>query len=121
MKKVVKKAEVQYTPKTEEILVGHINKKKPLEVTHTVSLSEVRKSLSKWAPSAKKEYVNLVDNKKAFKPSEFKDLPCRIVPCKGVFTVKPDGDEEGFRRKTRFVACGNYLAEGELTGMDFEL
>ena len=123
LKKMAKKAEVQYTSNIEEILEDHANKGKPLEVTHTVSLSEVRKSISKWAPSAKKEYVNLVDNKKAFKPSKFKDLPagCRIVPCKGVFTVKPDGNEEGFRRKTRFVACGNYLAEGELTGMDFDL
>ncbi|CAE7301732.1 RE1 [Symbiodinium sp. CCMP2592] len=92
------------------------------KVTHTVSLSEVRRAKDKWLPSAKKEYDNLVEGKKAFKPTKFKDLPagCRIVPCKGVFTVKPD-PQAGFKRKTRFVACGNYLEEGELTGNDFEV
>ena len=123
LKRMIKKAEVQYTEGIENILQDHINQKKPLEVTHTVSLGEVRKALAKWAPSAKKEYSNLVDNKKAFQPTKFRDLPadCRIVPCKGVFTVKPDGCEEGFRRKTRFVACGNYLEEGALTGVDYDL
>ena len=120
--KMIKKAEVQYTANIEEILQDHIDKKKPLEVTHTVSLGEVRKALQKWAPSAEKEYRNLVENKKAFRPVKQSELPagCQVVPCKGVFTVKPDG-ADGFRRKTRFVACGNHLAEGELTGADFDV
>ena len=123
LNKMIKKAEVQYTPNIEAILQDHIDNQKPLEVTHTVSLGEVRKAMKSWAPSAKKEYVNLVENKKAFKPMKYKDLPkgCHVVPCKGVFTVKPDGGPEGFRRKTRFVACGNYLAEGELTGSEFDV
>ena len=123
LNKMIKKAEVQYTSNIEAILQDHIDNQKPLEVTHTVSLGEVRKALSSWAPSAKKEYVNLVENKRAFKPMKHKDLPkgCHVVPCKGVFTVKPDGGPEGFRRKTRFVACGNYLAEGELTGGEFDV
>ncbi|OLP98027.1 Retrovirus-related Pol polyprotein from transposon TNT 1-94 [Symbiodinium microadriaticum] len=123
LNKMIKKAEVQYTPNIEAILQDHMNNQKPLEVTHTVSLGEVRKALSSWASSAKKEYANLVENKKAFKPMKHKDLPkgCHVVPRKGVFTVKPDGGPEGFRRKTRFVACGNYLAEGELTGAEFDV
>ena len=35
----------------------------------------------------------------------------RLVPGKGVFSIKPDG--KGYRRKTRFVACGNYLPTEE--------
>ena len=119
LKKMIKKSEVQYTEGIEDILQDHLDKKKPLEVTHTVSLGEVRKALDKWAPSARKEYANLVDNKKAFKPTKFKDLPsdCRVVPCKG----GGDSNDPGYRRKTRFVARGNYLEEGELTGNDFEV
>ena len=36
----------------------------------------------------------------------------RLGPGKDVFTVKPDG--KGCRRKTRFVACGNYLPADEI-------
>ena len=36
----------------------------------------------------------------------------RVVPGKGVFTAKPDG--KGYRRKTGFVACGNYLHANEI-------
>ncbi|CAE7540315.1 RE1 [Symbiodinium sp. CCMP2592] len=123
LKKIVKKAEVQYTANIEAILQDHIDNKKPLEVTHTVSLGEVRKALKQWAPSAEKEYNNLVHGKKAFRPVKFRDLPaeCRIVPWKGVFTVKPEGNEEGFKRKTRFVACGNHLEEGALTEADYDV
>ena len=39
-------------------------------------------------------------------------LGTRLVPGKGVFTVKPDGN--GYRRKTRLVACGNYLPADEI-------
>ena len=122
LKKMIKKSEVQYTEGIEQILQDHLDKSKPLEVTHTVSLGEVRRAIDKWAPSAKKDYTNLVEGKGAFKPMKFKDLPpgCRVVPCKGVFTVKPD-QVTNFRRKTRFVACGNYLEEGELASGDFEV
>ena len=121
LSRMIKKAEVQYTANIEEVLSSHVDQGKPLEVTHTVSLSDVRKSLQKWAPSAEKEYKNLVESKRAFRPVKQHELPagCQVVPCKGVFTVKPDG--KGFRRKTRFVACGNHLAEGELTGSDFDV
>ena len=108
----VKKAEVTYTPNIEEVLEYHLKNKKPLEVTHTVSLDDVKANLEKWAPSAEKEFTNLRSVKRAFDVVSRQDLPpgCKIVPGKAVFTVKPDKDS--FRRKTRIVACGNY-AGGE--------
>ena len=123
LNKMITKAEVLYTVGIEEILQNHINNNMPLEVTHTVSLGEVRKAIHQWAPSAKKEYDNLVTGKGAFKPTKFQDLHpgCRIVPCRGVFTVKPESNPQGFKRKTRFVACGNHLEEGALTGADYDV
>ncbi|OLQ05728.1 Copia protein [Symbiodinium microadriaticum] len=96
----LKKAEVQYTAGIETILSDLKESGKALEVTHNVSLGEVKKNLGSWKASALKEYHNLKDVK-------------RIVPCKGVYTVKPDKGGEGFRRKTRFVACGNHVPEEE--------
>ena len=79
-----------------------------------MELKEVRENLSKWFPSAFKERENLVKTKKAFRVMKKHELPpgTRLVPGKGVFTVKPDG--KGYRRKTRFVACGNYLPADEI-------
>ncbi|CAE7943851.1 GIP [Symbiodinium sp. KB8] len=109
--KFLRKAEVQYTPDIEELLVDLKKAGKPLEVTHNVSLGDVRRNIDKWKESAFKEYHNLKDVKKAFSVKKRKDLPanCRIVPCKGVYTVKPDSG--GYRRKTRFVACGNHVPD----------
>ena len=114
LKRMVKKAEVQYTHNIEALLKEHENSGKPLEVTHTVSLNEVKKDIEKWRESALKEFSNLKDVKRAFTVKRKRDLPpdCRLVPCKGVYTVKPDKSETGFRRKTRFVACGNHMPEG---------
>ena len=117
--KFLKKAEVQYTPNIEDILKEHDVKGTPLEVTHTVSLGDVKRDLEKWKDSAWKEYKNLAEKKSAFKVVRRSDLPpgCRVVPCKGVYTVKPD--QEGlYRRKTRFVACGNYISG---SSMDIDL
>ena len=112
LKTVLKKAEVQYTQNIEKILEEHEAMSKPLEVTHTVSLGDVRKELDKWKASAVKEYDNLTKSKRAFTVMPRDKLPpgCRIVPCKGVYTVKPDKDNL-YRRKTRFVACGNHITE----------
>ena len=120
LKKTVKKAEVQYTHNIEALLKEHENSKKPLEVTHTVSFSEVKKDIELWRASAEKEFSNLKDSKRAFSVKRRCDLPadCRIVPCKGVYTVKPDKSELGYRRKTRFVACGNHVPEDST---DFDL
>ncbi|CAE7357873.1 unnamed protein product, partial [Symbiodinium sp. CCMP2456] len=111
--KMMKKAEIQYTPDIEQVIQELENQGKSLEVTHTVSLKEVKQNLQKWVESAKKEFTNLKDNKRAFVIKKQHELPkgCRIVPCKGVYTVKPDKSPQGYRRKTRFVACGNHVPE----------
>eukprot|EP00439_Symbiodinium_sp_Y106_P015157 s5414_g2.t1 len=116
-KRILKKAEVQYTPDIEEVLENLIAQKQPLEVTHTVNLQDVKKNLEAWKPSAWKEFQNLTKTKDALEVTKRHLLPpgCRIVPCKGVYTVKPDKGDPGFRRKTRFVACGNHVPEGETT------
>ena len=110
----LRKAEALYTPNVEALLAQLEEEQKPLEVVHTVELKEVKEHLAKWVPSAKKELENLVSNKKAFRVMKRHLLPkgTRLVPGKGVFTVKPDGN--GYRRKTRFVACGNYLPNDEV-------
>ena len=113
IRKLLEKAEVHYTPDIENILENLVKSGKTLEVTHNVCLADVRKNLVKWRPSAKKEFENLKDAKQAFVVKKRCDLPanCKIVPSKGVYTVKPDKRPEGFRRKTRFVACGNHVSE----------
>ena len=80
----------------------------------------MKKEIEKWRASAEKEFSNLKDSKRAFSVKRRCDLPadCRIVPCKGVYTVKPDKSELGYRRKTRFVACGNHVPEDPT---DFDL
>ena len=105
----LRKAEVQCTPNVEALLAELEKEGKPLEVVHTVELREVKENLAKWVPSGRKELDNLVTNKKALRRMKRHELPkgTRLVPGKGVFTVKPEGD--GYKRKTRFVACGNYL------------
>ncbi|CAE7934645.1 RE1, partial [Symbiodinium sp. KB8] len=120
LRKAIKKAEVQYTAGIEDLLNDLKKDGKPLEVTHNVSLQDVRKNIGAWKQSALKEFTNLTEVKQAFRVVKRNELPsnCRIVPCKGVYTVKPDKSELGYRRKTRFVACGNHVPEGE---GDFDL
>ena len=123
-KAFIKNAEVQYTKDVEEVLNDLSGRGQPLQVVHNVSLDEVKKNLDKWKGSARKEYVNLKEAKEAFDVVKRKDLPadCRVVPGTSVFTVKPDG--ASFRRKTRFVACGNFVPADEslpdlfATGLD---
>ena len=59
-----------------------------------MELKEVKEHLAKWVPSAKKELEDLVSNKKAFRVMKRRLLPkgTRLVPGKGVFTVKPDSN-----------------------------
>ena len=122
-KAMVKKSEVQYTPDIERVLQDLKDKGDVLAVTHAVSLSDVKKNLESWYDSAAKEYMNLKDKKKAFKVTKRWNLPqgCRIVPCKGVFTIKPDKAPNLFKRKTRFVACGNHVPEGSMMPEGFDL
>ena len=121
---LVKKAEVQYTKNIESILDELAQKNLALQVVHNVSLEDVKMNIHKWKASARKEYGNLKDAKEAFVVVKRQDLPhgCRVVPGKGVFTVKHDGGS--FKRKTRFVACGNFIPADEslpdlfATGLD---
>ena len=57
----LKKAEVTYTQHIEEVLKYHTEKGVPLEVTHTVSLDDVKANIQEWEASAKKEFLNLKD------------------------------------------------------------
>ena len=121
---LVRKAEVQYTKDVEVVLDELAQSGEPLQVVHNVSLEDVKKNIDKWKGSARKEYENLKDNKDAFTVTKRRNLPegCRVVPGKGVFTVKPRG--QSFRRRTRFVACGNFVPADEslpdlfATGLD---
>ena len=113
LRRSLMKAEVQVTPDIEKVLQYHQEQNIPLQVTHTVALEDVKANLPMWKPAAVKEYNNLKNSKEAFDVVKRKDLPsgCRVLPGKAVFTVKPDAG--GFRRKARFVACGNYVPQGE--------
>ena len=121
---LIRKAEVQYTKDVEAVLDELVQGGDRLQVVHNVSLEDVKKNIDKWKASAQKEYGNLKDAKDAFTVTKRRNLPegCRVVPGKGVFTVKPDG--QSFRRKTRFVACGNFVPADEslpdlfATGLD---
>ncbi|CAE7251196.1 putative transposon protein [Symbiodinium microadriaticum] len=121
-KALIKKTEVQYTQNIEQVLHDLRAKGEVLEITHTVNLADVKKNLGDWYDSAVKEYTNLKDGKKAFKVTKRWNLPegCKI-PCKGVFTVKPDKHPNPYKRKTRFVACGNHLPEGSMMPEGFDL
>ena len=114
IRRLLRKAEVQYTSNIEAILSEHLRDQRPLEVTHTVSLQDVKRNLDGWKDSAWAEFVNLKEKKQALSVRKRAELPpgCRIVPCKGVYTVKPD-KKNFYRRKTRFVACGNHVLPGQ--------
>ena len=109
----LRKAEVQFTKDIEAVLEEIVATGRPLQVVHNVSLEDVKANMEKWTSSARKEYHNLKDGKEAFDVVKREHLPpnCRIVPGKAVFTVKPDGPS--FKRKTRLVACGNYVPPDE--------
>eukprot|EP00439_Symbiodinium_sp_Y106_P006524 s4409_g1.t1 len=81
IKKMVKKAEVQYTPNIESILDEIESRGGQLEVTHTVSLADVKGNISKWKLSALKEFNNLTVSKKAFTVKKRHELPpnCRLI------------------------------------------
>ena len=102
---MIRKAEVQYTRDVESILTELMGKGQPLQVVHNVSLDDVKKNIDKWKASA--------IAKEAFTVVKRSGLPagCRVVPGKGVFTVKLHGSS--FRRKTRFVVCGNFVPTDE--------
>ncbi|CAE7228743.1 RE1 [Symbiodinium microadriaticum] len=89
----------------------------PLEVVHNVSLQEVRKNVSKWVASIRKEVDALIGSGtiKPLSPEQTRELKAcglKVLPGKAVFTAKPPSDSangEWFRRKCRVVVCGNFL------------
>ena len=111
IKATLKKAEVPYTPNIEEILEECVCRNSNL---YTVSLQDVKRKLGAWKASAVKEYENLKNHKHMFVVRKRHELipGCQIIPCKGVFTAKPD-KTEFYRRKTRFVGCGNHIPDGQ--------
>ncbi|CAE7208296.1 GIP [Symbiodinium sp. CCMP2456] len=119
----VAKTEVTYTKNIEHLLS---NLSAPLTIVHTVDPSEVTASFDQWEQAAIKEIKSFGSaSKKVFStdPEVLQDLKsgrAKLVPMKGVYTVKPPSAEsiekgEWFRRKVRIVACGNMMAE---TGED---
>ena len=116
----IRRTEVTYTRDIEDLLHQLDSEGRDLEVTHNVDVAEVKKHLDRWRPSAEKEYYNLRDTKEAFTVRTKDQLPpgTLIVPGKAVVTVKPppSGSPTHYKRKVRFVVCGNFLEaeEGDL-------
>ena len=116
----VRKTEVTYTKNIEELLEQLDSEGRNLEVVHNVDVSEVRQHLQRWKPAAEKEFFNLRDTKEAFEVRTRDTLPpgTVIVPGKAVVTVKPPPSDSvaRYKRKMRFVVCGNFLnaEEGDL-------
>ena len=116
----IQKAEVSYTKNVEGILEELEAQGKDLEVVHNVEMSEVKRYLDRWRGAGEKEFYNLLNSKEAFTVKTKEQLPpgTLIVPGKAVATVKPppSGGTAHFKRKLRFVVCGNFLQadEGDL-------
>ena len=86
--------------------------------TRTVSTTEVQQELSQWKGSIQEELDSIFDIHNTLKRTtrdqvkewESQGYEIQLIPSKGVFSRKcGDG-----RRKTRFVACGNFRQAGEL-------
>ncbi|CAE7842546.1 GIP [Symbiodinium microadriaticum] len=120
MRAQIRRTEVTYTRDIEDLLHQLDSEGRDLEVTHNVDVTEVKKHVDRWRPSAEKEYYNLRDTKEAFTVRTKDQLPpgTLIVPGKAVVTVKPppSGSPTHYKRKVRFVVCGNFLEaeEGDL-------
>ena len=97
----MKKAEVQYTENVEGLLQELDDCGRGLEVTHKVSLEEVKRSRQAWFAAAEKEYVNLKDGKRAFTTVRRSQL--RVPNCSGQGGVHCQPDKSRYRRKARFV------------------
>ena len=94
-----------------------------LQVTHTVPLNQVKPVAERWKPAIDKEIKNLfgTNTLKRIKMSEARRLEAegrlRLVPSKGVFTIKPPAEKgDRFKRKYRLVLCGNFIDPSESQG-----
>ena len=86
-----------------------------LEVVHTVPLNQVRAALDNWMEALEKEVNQLLGGTLRPIPlTRARELErqglLRLVPSKGVFTLKPPSIKgKKVRRKFRLVLCGNYV------------
>ncbi|CAE7216076.1 Cfap91 [Symbiodinium sp. CCMP2592] len=95
-----------------------------LQVTHTVPLQQVKPVAEKWKSAIEKELSNLFESTgtlKRIKLSEARQLEAqgrlKLVPSKGVYTLKPPSSKGGgFRRKYRLVLCGNHVTPSDDQG-----
>ena len=75
--------------------------------------------VQKWVPAISKEVNNLFDGTlDRITMAEAKRMEAeglvKILPSKGVFTLKPPSDSnQRFKRKFRLVICGNYAPRGD--------
>ena len=116
----VQKTEVVYTPNIEDVLAKLSG---PLDVTYTVSPSEVMKCLDRWKPAIEKELKSIEVAIERLSPGSeerkrwLNREGVQRLPTKFVFTVKPNdrADESEpstwFKRKARLVVCGNMATE----------
>ena len=86
-----------------------------LEVVHTVPLQQVRASLELWKEALEKEVSQLLGGTLRSIPlAKARELErqglVKLVPSKGVFTLKPPQVKgRKVRRKFRLVLCGNQV------------
>ena len=112
------KVEASFTPRVEDIISCLTG---PLEVTYTVSPSEVLCHIDKWERAIRKEVDGISVAIKRLLPGtgerlEWLQRPgAQRLPTKMVFTIKP-GDHptedptSWYKRKARLVVCGNFAA-----------
>ena len=111
MKKCLMALDAEEEPDYEQLLA---NLESDLRVVYTIPLGQVKPVLRRWVPAISKEIDNLFDGTLSrISISEAKRLEAeglvKILPSKGVFTVKPPTDSaHKFKRKFRLVICGNY-------------
>ncbi|CAE7406162.1 GIP [Symbiodinium sp. CCMP2592] len=91
-----------------------------LQVVHTVPLNQVRPAVDRWDEAIKKELKSLFDTgtlrKISYKEAQAlqRDGQLRLVPSKGVHTLKPpDVPGRRLRRRYRLVLCGNHADKEE--------
>ena len=94
-----------------------------LQVTHTVPLQQVKPVADRWSKAIQKEILNLFNTGtlKKIKLTDAKKMEAqgllRLVPSKGVFTLKPPAEKGGgFKRKYRLVLCGNFVDPADAQG-----
>ena len=94
-----------------------------LQVVHTVPLQQVKPVADRWREAIQKEVNNLFETGtlRKIKMTEAKKMEAegrlRLVPSKGVFTLKPPAVKGGrFKRKYRLVLCGNFVDPNDSYG-----